>query len=76
EVLNLTDSTTVLSETGLSHFQGGGAGSSITQVRLERGRSNADWIADNVIAEATPEPSAALLAGFALFPMLSRRRKG
>ncbi|MGE9267942.1 MAG: hypothetical protein ACQKBY_07580 [Verrucomicrobiales bacterium] len=77
EILNLSNSTSAASATGLNWFQSGGGTAAISEVRFERGRSVADWVVDNVTIDAVPEPTSAFLLAGSLLPLaLKRRRSG
>ncbi|HBR95453.1 MAG TPA: hypothetical protein DEA90_14930 [Opitutae bacterium] len=74
-VNNLTDSTVVGGQVGITGLQSGFT--ALNELRFERGRSAQDFIIDNVYLSNVPEPSAyALLAGLlALSWGMVRRRQ-
>ena len=72
-VSNLSDSTIVGSESGISDFQ---VSSLLNELRFERGRSEADYIVDNVLLTNVPEPQAfAAILGFVSFAVIGLRRR-
>ncbi|MBT61928.1 MAG: hypothetical protein CML13_01785 [Puniceicoccaceae bacterium] len=73
-VTNLTDSTIVGGQSGISDYQS--SFTDLTELRFERGRSTADYLVDNVLLTNVPEPQsfAALLGLGALLAVATRRR--
>jgi len=76
ELWNVTDGTLAASATNITYFQG--LSDHINQVQFVRGRSEGDYIVDNVSVTAIPEPGVyALLAGaLSLGLVMIRRRRG
>ncbi len=73
-IMNLTDNTSAGGQTGITSFQS--TPGTIGQLRFERGRSNTDYIVDNVYLSnvAIPEPSTILLSAVGCMALLRRRR--
>lgn len=71
-IFNVTDNITAGGQSGMTAFHT--SNSDISEVRIERGRSDFDWTIDNIVLEAIPEPSSAALAMVGSLVLLRRRR--
>lgn len=73
-LMNLTDNTSAGGQAGITSFQTTIA--TLTDLRLERGRSSTDYIVDNVYLSnvAIPEPSTGLLSLLGAGLLFRRRR--